>query len=284
MSLRLPVFVFAALYLAATASAGEPLPGWERMPPVILGRLDASATEVFGDDFGITELSLTTGVLAPRDPRWIVSSGIDLRFLDAPAGVDVPETLYGLTVDFMYRDRWNDDWAYQLAITPGIFTDFADVDGDALRITGRALATGTINDQLSLVLGVIYLDRDDVPVLPALGLTYTPTPDDVFELLFPRPKYKRRFAAGVDAEVWGYVGGEFGGGQWQVERADGMNDELILRDFRLLLGVERKAVARGGMSWRIEGGYVFGREVEFDSEVGEFSPDSGFLVRAGLSR
>ncbi|MEM1063498.1 MAG: hypothetical protein AAGJ97_14330, partial [Planctomycetota bacterium] len=84
--------------------------------------------------------------------------------------------------------------------------------------------------------------------------------------------------------VWGYIGGEFGGGQWQVERADGSSDELVLRDFRLLLGLERAAKARGGMSWRVEAGYVFGRETEFDSEVGEFSSGDAFLLRAGLRR
>ena len=54
---------------------------------------------------------------------------------------------------------------------------------------------------------------------------------------------------------------EFGGDSWKVSHSDGSRDEILLRDYRLKLGVERKVI--GGLDGRLELGYVTGREIRF---------------------
>ena len=77
--------------------------------------------------------------------------------------------------------------------------------------------------------------------------------------------------------------GEFGGGRWAINRpATGTPDTLSASDYRILFGYERKVT--GGLTRRFEFGYVFGRELEFDSGAPvEVSLDDTFLVRAGFS-
>ena len=55
---------------------------------------------------------------------------------------------------------------------------------------------GVINysPELKFKLGLIYLDRNDVKLLPAGGVFYTPDADTRWEIFFPRPKYTHRFA------------------------------------------------------------------------------------------
>jgi hypothetical protein len=48
-----------------------------------------------------------------------------------------------------------------------------------------------------------------------------------------------------------------------------------------LLGVERRL--NGGAGFRVEVGYVFGRDVEFESGDGNFQPRDTVLIRGGLT-
>jgi hypothetical protein len=45
-----------------------------------------------------------------------------------------------------------------------------------------------VPERLSLLFGVVYLDRNDMPVLPGVGLIWTPNPDWRLDVIFPRPK------------------------------------------------------------------------------------------------
>ena len=72
-------------------------------------------------------------------------------------------------VDFMWRKQFNDRWGSMIAVRPAVASDF-QTSQDAIRITGRALATWQwVPERLSLLLGAVYLDRNDLAVLPGVG-------------------------------------------------------------------------------------------------------------------
>jgi hypothetical protein len=111
-----------------------------------------------------------------------------------------------------------------------------------------------------------------------VGLQYD-TPDVKYDFVFPRPRAAYRIwydggPPGVN-ERWLYLMAEFGGGIWAVERASGATEALSYSDYRLLVGTERKIV--GGLSRKLEFGYVFGREFEYDSGPGTDVDDSLML-------
>jgi hypothetical protein len=167
----------------------------------------------------------------------------------------------------------------------GQFADDVSFDsGEAFRITGGGAGVWRPNDRWKWVLGATYVNRANTQILPVAGLIYTPNDDAEYRLVFPAPKISWRLpwtdVPGLD-ERWFYVAGEFGGGAWAVERTDGSADRLDITDWRVYLGLERKIV--GGLSRRIELGYVFGRTLEYESDGRQVHLDDTLMLRAGIT-
>jgi len=226
--------------------------------------------------------SIDTIPLGSFENLLLVTPGFEVAFLDGPALVDTPPRLYDVGVDFMWRKQFNDRWGSMVAVRPAMASDF-QTSQDALRITGRALATWQwVPERLSLLFGVVYLDRNDLPVLPGVGLIWTPTPDWRLDLIFPRPKLARRLVfLPRQREDWVYLGGSLGGRTWAVERQPGVTDQLTLRDYRLYLGWER--IVEGGGGLFVEAGYVFGRELEYELLPLTQSFDDALMIRGGVT-
>jgi hypothetical protein len=69
-----------------------------------------------------------------------------------------------------------------------------------------------------------------------------------------------------NAQVWWYVGGEYGGGSWTIEREagttdPGASDQIDINDIRVYLGIERWNLNR--CYCFVEVGYVFDREIVY---------------------
>lgn len=251
-------------------------------PPVGWKSVKGSLTEVFGgsNSLGITSFDVRGTLEFGRLPGVFVTPRFGWHILAGPRAADLPSQLYDLSLDLsMYRPL-NDAWMLNFSLTPSLFTDGDNVSGDAIRILGRAMAYYTASPSLQWVGGVVYLDREDLPVLPALGVICTPREDLRFELLLPKPRLAWRQWYSPIEEQWVYVTGELGGQSWGIVRAGGADDIGTYRDLRFILGLERKQTS--GTSWFVEGGYAFGREVEYESNIGGASlTDTGFLRVGG---
>ncbi|QDT65949.1 DUF6268 family outer membrane beta-barrel protein [Calycomorphotria hydatis] len=246
--------------------------------------LNASYTFISGQigDFGLDTFDLQGAVFAKCFPKFSITPGFGVSWLEGPQQTDVPAQLYSARLQFAYRDQINRQVGYELAATPSLFSDFNNMSSDAFRLSGRAIAFIGFSLQFRIALGVVYLDRDDVPVLPAVGVIYIPNEWLRYELVFPRPRIIGRLGGTPGHEWWGYVAGEFGGGSWAVERASGADDTMSYRDYRLVLGLE-KTWANGWKS-QYELGYVFGRDIEYNSGIGDYSPDSSLMFRIAFSK
>jgi len=238
-----------------------------------------------GDDgLGISSLetSLTLAIpLGSFENLLLITPGLEVGYLDGPSQADVPPRLYDAGMSLMWRKKISERLSGMVAVRPAVASDFQTTE-DAFRVTGRALATWEwAPDRLSLVFGVVYLDRNDLPVLPGAGLIWTPTPDWRLDLIFPRPRLARRLVllAG-QREDWAYLGGSLGGRTWAVERRSGNPDQLTLRDYRVYLGWER--VRDGGSGAFLEAGYVFGRELEYEADPLILPLADAFMIRSGL--
>jgi len=238
--------------------------------------------------FGIAEQDLKTVLGFPFPSRrspLVVTPGFAVSYLEEPTGADLPARVYEATVQFRWWKRFTPRFGIDFAVTPGVFSDFDQSSDEALRTPGHIAARFEWTPNLNVVLGAAYLDRDDVSVLPIGGLVWTPHDDLRLELVAPRPRIARRLywgsACTEEVEDWAYVAGEFGGGTWAIRRATGVDDVLTYRDFRVLLGLERKAL--GGLDGRLEIGYVFGRELQFAGGAPDIEPEDTVMVRAGLT-
>lgn len=234
---------------------------------------------------GLTVLEkwITLGLPAPTvDSPLLLTPGFSGTIVDAPAGVDLPGELYEGYLQARWMRKVGSRLGVDLAVSPGWYSDFHNDSAQALRVTGHGFGAWEASENLRVVAGVIYLDRYDVNMLPAGGLLWTPSDDRRFELIFPRPRLAWRIAERPRDAHWAYLAAEFGGNQWAMQSAAGADEVVVIRDYRLLAGWERRPAGLG-ISWRLETGFVFGRTVQYyDSDTPSFNPSDTFLVRAGV--
>lgn len=199
--------------------------------------------------------------------------------LEGPTAFDVPATLYDTGVTVLHQMKWSESLSSTLVLSPGIRSDFRTGD-DAFRMFGLALINWQPYCDLTLSAGVVYFDRNDVPLLPAIGASWTPSPRWRVDATMPRPRIAHRLWKDCNrAEGWAYLAGTLGGNTWAVRRDSGVSDELSIRDFRVLFGYE--VIRHGNRGFHIEGGYVFGRTIEYESQVGDTDLDDALIAQAG---
>ncbi len=209
-----------------------------------------------------------------------VTPSFRLDFIDAAANLDVPSELFEAGVSFFYRKPMNDRLSAMAIIRPSIRSDFTTSD-QAFRLFGLGLINwNCVPEELSLSFGAVALGRADLPLLPAVGLTWTPNTRARLDLRFPESRLSYRLMKdGSQSETWSYVSAGLGGNTWAVTRATGHTDELSLRDIRLMFGVDH--IVDGGGGWFAECGYAFNRRIEYESTATEVSLSDGVLLQAG---
>jgi hypothetical protein len=237
---------------------------------------------------GVTDLEVkpTLALPLPAAPPLILTPGFGAHLFDGPVGAEVPAHTFDTYLDIRWMSQVTSCIGLDLAVTPGWYSDWEQSDSDAFRLGGRAVALYTHSPAWQFAIGAVYLDREDVPVLPLGGVIYLPHPDLKYELILPRPKIARRVGGwgcqcSDPSGTWVYVAGEFGGGSWAFERSAGNTDVLNYSDWRLLVGLER--IAARGLTTRVEAGYVFSREIEYNSDLADVELDDTFLIRGEVS-
>ncbi|MFM9197005.1 MAG: hypothetical protein ACKOWG_14920, partial [Planctomycetia bacterium] len=268
--------------------AGRKLPPGAK--PGILQQALYMATELPKLDpngLGLTTLekTITLGLPCPTvQSPLLVTTGFVGTLTDIPAGADIPGELFEGYIQARWLKKVTERVGIDLAVAPGWYSDFHNDSPQAMRITGHGFTAWEAHENLRVIAGLIYLDRYDVDFLPAGGLLWTPTDDMRCELIFPRPRLAWRIAERPRASHWLYLAAEFGGNQWAVQSVTGptkgQDQILVIRDYRLLAGWERRP-ADLGLSWKCEAGWVTGRSVEYYlSNQPWLSPSDTFLVRA----
>jgi hypothetical protein len=114
------------------------------------------------------------------------------------------------------------------------------------------------SSDIDFVLGVDYLDRDDVAALPVAGMSLRNLLlDDLrLDLVFPRPRVSWLLSPRSRL----YTAGALGGGTWDVEFPDSSGQLVTYRDYRLSLGLEQRQ-GEDGLT-NLEVAWVFGRQLE----------------------
>jgi hypothetical protein len=272
-----------------------PLPGEQRLPPGVRNGFfqkvlfDATWLAPGGiDGMGTNDLQLKSIFAMPCptiNSPLVITPGFAVHYLQGPQNVDLPPRLYDSYVDFRWLSQVTPTLGLDLALTPGVFSDFDQESSKSFRMQGHGAAAWTWNETTKFVVGAAYLDRPDVEIIPIGGVIWTPTDDLKLDLIFPTPRISRRMywngERNDDIQDWIYIAGEFNGDAWAIRRTDGSNDLVVLSDYRLVLGVERKVT--GGLSSRVEIGYVFGRRIKYRSDTPDFHPTDTVMLRGGLT-
>jgi len=235
-----------------------------------------------GDQLGMLEWAdrnLTTMYDYLDDQhRFLAEPGFLFRWLTGPNSPDLPPYLFNISIDIVATTKLNQDWALHLAMSPGWNTDFANKSADLFRLPWQVVNAWRVGDEWRLVGGITDLDREDIQYLPVAGVIYTPcTGEQEWSLVFPRPRAAWRLSSTGTESTWLSVTGELGGGSYSIQRAGAFHDIVTLRDYRLLVGWEKRGTKR--RTTRLEAGWVFGRAVEFVSGIGNYDPGQTGMLR-----
>ncbi len=214
----------------------------------------------------------------------VVTPGFGIHFwqgpvTQAPDFADLPPETYDAYLDGCWYPHITPWLSAQVGARVGAYTDFNTFTTHSIRVMGRGLGVITFTPTLQFAVGVVYIDRVQIKLLPAGGIVWTPNPDARYEILFPNPKLARRFTTLGNTDLWLYATGEYGGGSWTFQRIGG-NDQGDYNDIRVAGGIESYGY-RGAHAF-FEVGYVFNRQIIYRSGSPNFNPSDTIMLRAGL--
>jgi len=227
----------------------------------------------------------------------LITPGFAWHFWDgpssnAPGNPDMPARTYDAYLDAAWDPVFvPNSFSAELDASVGIYSDFAQITNQSIRLKGKGLAVIAIPDtNLTMKVGVWYLNRGQYKLLPAGGFVWKPSPVTRFDILFPNPKFTQLLTTtGGGVEWWWYLCGDYGGGVWTVKRSadatkpeDNQVDLVDYDDIRVALGIDFRRPA--GVTGFFEGGYAFQRQLVYASGLpGSFNPDGTAYVHAGVS-
>ncbi len=262
--------------------------------PRVLERPRARQTWIVGNSdnqLNMNDLELATTLTLPNflgsTQPLRISPGYIFHWIDGPdsnvdPGFDLPSRLNSIYLSFDHTTNPAKNAGLENNLTVGFYSDFDNTSSDGIRLTGKLLGWSRINEYTIGKLGVEYLDRVDRKLLPAFGVFMSPNPNIRWDLYFPRTKLAHRLPNLGDFEVWSYVGAEYGGGSWAIDRLDGSSDQADINDVRSYLGFEWMGPRR--VTGFLEVGYVFEREIVYRSSPNNpLDVEDAFIFRSGLA-
>lgn len=199
---------------------------------------------------------------------------------------DLPSKAYSAFIDAGWQSEPARILGAELGLRVGVFSDFDTFTSRSLRVMGRGIGRIRLTPQATLKLGVMYLDRNRIKLLPAGGILWQPNPATRLDLFFPEPKLSAFLSTIGNFDTWWYVAGYYGGGSWTVRRTDNSKDSIDINDIRATLGLEwgRNDMMRDGRRVGFaEVGYVFDRELLYKARPGDnLRLQDTFVIRIGL--
>ncbi len=226
-----------------------------------------------GDQFGWLDFD-NTPYLGEHDKSGLAAS-VGLHLLSGPNVVPLPPRLWDFAMGYQKRDSLGQILSYDVAANVGIYSDFEDSARDGVRVLGHAVGMLHANESLDWVFGVDYLDRDDYRLLPVIGYAWHSPENPAWriEAVFPRPRLEY---SAEDFRTF-YLAGSLGGGTWDIEMPNEINEVMTYRDFRLLFGIETHLPKHPRSS--VELGWVFGRKLEFRNGLAPSEFSDAFLIQ-----
>jgi len=235
--------------------------------------------------FGVFEVNAESRYSSPLPAQWILSLApqFNLRLWEGPTTPALHGDIYRGGLDIQLTSPTLGPYTAELAFNPSVNSDFDhNLTSDAWNFDGRGAVFVRTSPQWMFMLGALYWDRVNSRILPYAGVIYTP--NDWFELraTFPRADMSLFLGTPWGVPQWLYVAGEYHVEAYQIEpiTAGPTRERIELEDWRLMLGVRSDS---GGISSFLEGGWVFGRNVDFaHAPASGFDISSGFIARFGM--
>ena len=256
-----------------------------------VGWLPARSTNLLLDDkkFEVFELNLGLNHTIPTwwSP-WLFSleHQFGYRSWNGPATVSLPGSVYRVGWDMRFETPLNSQFApfaMTLAFNPSLNSDFDHKLGrQAINFDGRGILFWQPDPHFMVGVGAQFWDRVTDRVIPYAGFVWLPDDRWEFRIMWPQSRIQYYCGNHMGEDVWLYASSEYHIESYQISTASVASgrDQIELEDYRIMIGMRKSNPIVSGF---IEGGWVFGRKVDFRSDsVNDFGISSGFIGRIGL--
>ena len=256
-----------------------------------MGWLPGRPTNLLLDDsdFEVFELNLGLNHTIPTwwSP-WLFSLDhqFNYRSWSGPSTVDLPGGVYRLGWDLRFETPLNSQFApfaMTLAFNPSINSDFDQHPGrEAFNFDGRGILFWQPDPHFMVGVGAQFWDRVDDRVIPYAGFVWLPDDRWEFRIMWPQSRIQYYCGNYMGEDVWLYASSEYHIESYQIGTTSvaAGTDQIELEDYRVMLGMRKSNPIMSGF---IEGGWVFGRKVDFRSDsINDFRFSSGFIGRIGV--
>ncbi|MDR1491364.1 MAG: DUF6268 family outer membrane beta-barrel protein [Planctomycetaceae bacterium] len=193
----------------------------------------------------------------------------------------MPETTFGTFLDAWIEPEINDRFRFDVLGRVGVYSDFKKFSGKSVYVSGRGRIYYQYENNIELMLGVQYINREHIKLLPTFGVIWTPNEKTEWHLIFPDPRLYRYLGNTNDTAWWGYVRGEYGGGSWSVKTFNGDVIRTDYNDIRVALGLEFRNKPKQCLSGHFEIGGAFNREL-YTGGSAWYRPSSSVFLAGGL--
>jgi Domain of unknown function (DUF6268) len=268
---------------SVTESAMSP----EKLRSLMRPKVSFNSEWLTSSDFDLSRYDVRVSVptypfFGPPPP--MVNVGVScINLIDADS-FGLPDDLFEYSVGLSWVRPLKDRWIVRSMLGVAMATDNRNTSSDAWQFRGGLFAAYEPNNTWQWVFGAIAIGRNDLPVVPAVGVIWTPRPDVKIDLTFPKPRIQKLLAETESRQQWGYFGMAIGGGTWGLERADRTDDQLTYGDWRVVTGWESLPTPVAGERFTrgrrlgLEVGYVFSRDLEFSSGSPDISLSDAVVI------
>lgn len=248
-----------------------------------------SAVRLGGAEYGdvdTTAAQVSYQVSLPTSECFAVLTGVELRatWFDVPGTAPIPDALYETSLRLGANWQFADGWRLQVLVSPGLYSDFQDIDGGDFYLPGLALVFWDLNDRVQLIGGASVNLRRDIPVIPALGGRWRFAEDWTLLAVFPTPRIE--YAASEAVTV--FAGAEIIRTAYRVAEDFGnrfgrpeLNDEdLSYNEWRVGAGMRWRLAQ--ALTVSVDGGWMGDREFNFEDRDVKLDGDGAPYVQVSV--
>lgn len=225
-----------------------------------------------GDDFGMVDWESDPYLTHDEDRGFSLATNV--HWLSGPSIVPLESRVFDFALGYQSRGQFSPSFSYDLSTSVGVYSDFEASAREGVRFPSHAVGMFHCTHGVDFVFGVDYLDRDDISVLPVIGLSLRQLAIDGLrlDLVFPRPRIDYTF----NDKHRMYVAGKLGGGSWDVALQGIGHTVATYRDYRVVLGFE--STDEDGSLSALEFGYVFDRTLELRGRADDSTFTDAFMI------
>ena len=154
-------------------------------------QLSSGSELITSSDFDLSKYDIRVTVptypfFGPPPP--MISVGFSYTDLIDADTFELPSDLFEYSIGVSWVRPIKDRWILRSMLGVALATDNKNTSSDAWQFRGGIFAVYEPNEKWQWVFGAIAIGRNDLPVVPAVGVIWQPQPNLKIDLTFPKPR------------------------------------------------------------------------------------------------